>query len=223
MSTDLPRLYPKTRSGRVCQIPSRLYGTVFFCQEYPDGVYIDKHGRPLPDRSFSIPSDTVCELVPKDLLHTLAPHERREQINLYEDIKCQESHETYVKNDVDYDPDQSQTESSDEYDDDDDDLDESTDIDTGCEEDEDESDDEEESDDDEEESDEEESDDDEEDIDEDEEESDNDNEEEEDNREEDGGGKITYQQTTEEIDDNTLMIDPVDSSDSHHIRKKMKI
>ena len=130
MSTDLPRLYTQTRSGRKSRIPSCLYGTVFFCQEYPDGIYIDKRGNPVTDREFVVPSDIVCDLIPKELLHTLPPHERREQINLREDIKCRISHETYIKKDVDYDPSSLSTDDdSDDYDD------ESTEIDTGCEED----------------------------------------------------------------------------------------
>ena len=86
MSSDLPRLYPtKTRSGRGGSIPTRLYNSIYFCIEYPDGVYIDKKGRPRPELVVDAPSDIVNMIQDKDQLASLSKAERREQYNLVSD------------------------------------------------------------------------------------------------------------------------------------------
>jgi hypothetical protein len=129
--SDLPSLYPFTRSGRKRQIPTKLFDTVFFCQEYPNGVYIDKKGHPSLGTILNIPDDKLQDVVPKCLLHTLVPHERREQIDMREDIKCRTSHQDYIDDDVDYNPDSNETDHDAEEDEGDDDEDEfSSDIDT---------------------------------------------------------------------------------------------
>jgi len=57
---ELPRLYPKTYStcdrprrvkdGEAC-VPERFRGKIYFCQEYPGGIYIDKNKIPQPTSS----------------------------------------------------------------------------------------------------------------------------------------------------------------------------
>ena len=58
---DLPHLYTQTRSGRKSQLPMRIRGTVFFCIEFPSGVYIDYDGIPRPGDSgqFKIPAEKM--------------------------------------------------------------------------------------------------------------------------------------------------------------------
>lgn len=96
--SELPRLHQTTRSGRMIQLPCRIWNTVFFCLEYPDGIYIDKKGIPRPDTIHDVPSDSVDIA---DDLNILSKQERREQRNLREDLKCKSENGAYY-NDKDY-------------------------------------------------------------------------------------------------------------------------
>jgi hypothetical protein len=125
-TNELPRLYPQSRSGRVIKTPRRLWNSVFFCIEYPDGIFIDKKGIPRPDRVVGVPTDIVMDIVPESDRSLLPTFVRRAQKNLRDDLKCKTDNIEYY-NDEDY---TDKTESDDDTDSgtelDDDDSDDST-------------------------------------------------------------------------------------------------
>jgi hypothetical protein len=102
---ELPRLYPaQSKSGRKIQIPNRIWNSVFFCIEYPNGILIDKTGVPRPEMKVHAPDDFQVGLYKDDELCELSKPERREQRNLRVDIKCQNDYTDYYKDD-EYSPD----------------------------------------------------------------------------------------------------------------------
>ena len=85
----LPRLFPHTyskynrpRRNRSRRIPTRLWGTVYVCLEYPNGVYIDKKGVPRPEADMTLPKLQHVPIIPKDQWDKLSAEERCEQRNL---------------------------------------------------------------------------------------------------------------------------------------------
>ena len=96
---ELPRLYParystseRPRRNNI-KLPSRLWNTVLCCVEYPDGIFIDKHGQPRPDVSVKLPKFEKVKLLTEVELQTLSKAEREEQRNLRYDalIKSESS------------------------------------------------------------------------------------------------------------------------------------
>jgi hypothetical protein len=86
--TELPRLFQQSRSGRKIQVPTRIWNTVFFCIEYPDGVFIDTAGIPRPEEGVQVPSDletSVC--ADASVVCEMSTPERREQRDMREDVR----------------------------------------------------------------------------------------------------------------------------------------
>jgi hypothetical protein len=70
-STDLPSLFPVTRSGRAVKISERFRNAVVWCIEYPSGVFVDKDGTPHPEydiANYDTSDVPVCRLTTEDKL-----------------------------------------------------------------------------------------------------------------------------------------------------------
>lgn len=139
---QLPRLYPSTstssrpvRASRYT-IPKRLWGTVYVCHEYPDGVFINKHGVPEPHKNMSLPKIKPVKLVTDpNALKLLSPEERAEQADLaYDQLlkldrkrkrkREEEKDEVVESEEEESSDDMYEEDDDDDYDDDDDDDDE---------------------------------------------------------------------------------------------------
>jgi flagellar biosynthesis GTPase FlhF len=110
--SDLPPLFPVTRSGRKRIMPARIRNSIFFCQEYPDGVYIDKNGTPQPGVAVDMNGTNIELLIcSKQDRHLLSKEERIEQRNIREDARCEKDHLHY-NDDIDYNKDDNEESSS---------------------------------------------------------------------------------------------------------------
>lgn len=111
----LPRLYPPCsqagRPKRTKTIPRSIWNTVYFCVEYPDGVYITPHGVPDVSVRVDLPSTevAVATSVEFPLLHR---EERLEQLQMRNQNRTHTSHQDYYV-DADYVPGQSAEEGED--------------------------------------------------------------------------------------------------------------
>lgn len=131
---DLPRLFPSTHSvsGRPTRqsrnkIPRRLWNTVYVCQEYPDGVFIDKYGHPDPSADVELPKEEEVKLVTNlAKLQAMTAEEKREQADLAYDLLLQNDRKRakVVENKNDDDDDYEFVASDEDDEDDDDELDE---------------------------------------------------------------------------------------------------
>lgn len=116
---SLPRLYPHSyntttnRPKRTKTIPHHIYDSIYFCIEYPNGVYIDKHGVPDTSVPVDIPTPDI-KLLPTDEIRGLDTPERIEQLQMHYDEKVYNSHASYIQQDeVEYIP-ETDSESSDD-------------------------------------------------------------------------------------------------------------
>ena len=107
---DLPRLYPVSYSNSSrprrtnVRLPERFHNAVYFCVEYPDGVYIDRYGAPKPEVTVKLPKP-MTRIVPDSELHKLTREQRQEQTNLkYERMLAQE----HAHQDDDYETEESE-------------------------------------------------------------------------------------------------------------------
>lgn len=86
---DLPRLFSTSRRARnMTTVSSHLWGSVVFCIEYPNGVYVNDKGVVCLDEDVSeIPEDDEVRLVDRSSpeYQKLSFEERQEQVQLRRD------------------------------------------------------------------------------------------------------------------------------------------
>lgn len=95
---DLPRLYPvsnSTRPQRKRRLPMSLRERVYFCIEYPDGVYIDANGHPDPSVHIDTKHTEDTELLPLDVVKKLTGPQKYEQLQLHSTLNAKLSHIPY--------------------------------------------------------------------------------------------------------------------------------
>ena len=102
---DLPRLYPNTNSTRpqrTRRLPLSLRERVYFCIEYPNGIYIDACGQPDPSVWVDTKHTEDTAILPLDVVQTLSGPEKYEQLQLHSTKNAQQSHSAYYEGDDDF-------------------------------------------------------------------------------------------------------------------------